>query len=192
MTHVIGRGRYARETYPAAGVQRVGQVPNEILRYSFTVPSGTPSAMAGTDQDPIANQLGATPQDEAASTNFAALFFTAPGGKLGLGDLVVFNPSGGSGPKIDLRFLIATVASPIPTPIGPAFLGVADPSVAGVVGSQIDCSSIVVPPGGAVIGTRFTIHPGTNIGALAGLQGMVIALAVGVYWDPASILLPPA
>jgi hypothetical protein len=148
--------------------------------------------MSGTNQDPIANQLGATPQDEAAGTNFAARFFTVPGGKLGLGDLVVFNPGGGSGPKIDLQFLIATVSSPIPVPIGPAFLGVADPSVSGVVGSQIDCSSIVVPPGGAVLGARFTIHPATNIGAAAGLQGMVIALAIGVYWNPATILLPPA
>lgn len=192
MTQVIGRGRYARETYPATGVQRVGQVPSEILRYAFTVPSGAPTSMSGTNQDPIANQLGAAPQDEAAGTNFAALFFTVPGGKLGKGDLVVFNPGVGSGPKIDLQFLIATISSPIPTPIGPLFAGVVDPAVPGVIGSQIDCSSIVIPAGGAVLGARFTIGPATNIAAAAGVQGMVIALAVGVYWNPATILLPPA
>jgi hypothetical protein len=183
MSHIIGRGRYARAAYPIGGVQRVGQVPNEIARYSFALTTG----MRGLTIAPIANQLGATPQDALAPTNFAALLFALPGGALSVGDLVVISDGGSTGSKIDLQFVKATVTAPAPVPVGSLKVGVIDPTQpGGVVGTQIDCTDVVIPAGGAVIGARFIIPGDVAVSAL------YVSLSVGVLWSPATINDPPA
>jgi len=184
MTHVIGRGRYRGETYPNAGFQRVGQVPSEIVRYSFAITT----AMADKTIVPIANQLGALPQDRALITNVPALLFVLPGGVLGRGNLVVISDDGNTGSKIDLQFIKTTVAAPIPVPIGSLKVGVIDPArPGGVIGSQIDCTDVVSPAGGAFIGAQFIIPSDVIINST-----LYVSLSVGALWDPATINNPPA
>jgi hypothetical protein len=180
--HLMGRGRTARETYPS--VAPTFGVPDEIIRYSFELTS----AMAGTTQNPTANQLGGTPQDAGAPTNFAALLFTVPGGRLDLGDLVVIN-GGASGDPIDFQYTIATIASPSPVPDGSLKVGVIDPTVSGILSSQIDFTDVLIPAGGGIltlqviIPANFAVDPESTV---------VVSLSVGVIWDPNTIRDPPA
>jgi hypothetical protein len=185
MSHIIGRGRYARAAYPIGGVQRVGQVPDEIVRYSFDITTG----MAAKTVAPIANQLGASPQDTASYTNFAAVVFTVPGGKLGLGGLVVISSGGGSGSKIDLQFVRATVGSPAPVLVpGSLKVGAIDPTQpGGVVGSQLDFGMVTSPSGGSVLGLQAIIPGDVTIPG-----SLIVSLSIGIYWDPATINNPPA
>lgn len=184
MSRIIGRGRYATETYPIGGAQKVGQVPNEIARYAFAITT----SMAGLTIAPIANQLGALPQDMAAITNFPALLFTLPGGALSFGDLAVISGGGNTGSKIDLQFVKATATAPAPVPVGSLKVGIIDPAQpGGVVGTQIDCTDVVIPAGGAVIGAQFIIPGDVVINST-----LYVSLSVGALWNPATINNPPA
>lgn len=180
--YLMGHGRYARLVYPS-GVRSAFGLPNEIVRYAFDVTTG----MAGTTQDPIANQLGAAPQDSSLFTNFGAVLFTAPGGRLDVGALVVINGSGNSGSPIDLQFVSATIANPSPVLDGSVKTSVIDPTAPGIFGSQIDFSDVVIPPGGAIIALQAVIPQDVIIDS-----ALVVSLSIGVIWDPTTFTDPPA
>lgn len=179
--HLMGRKGHKTEGYPSGARSTFG-LPNEIVRYSFDLTT----AMAGTTQDPIANQLGAAPQDSAAFTNFASVFFTAPGGHLGTGALVVVTDGSNSGSPIDMQYVLATLANPIPTLDGSVKTGVIDPTDAGgIYGSQIDFSDVVIPAGGGIIALQIVIPQDVVISTL------IVSLSVGVFWDPSTFADPP-
>lgn len=181
MTHLMGRRGYKTEGYPTGARSTFG-LPNEIIRYAFDITT----AMAGTTQDPIANQLGATPQDSSSFTNFASVFFTAPGGRLDIGALVVLTDGFNSGSPIDFQYVLATLANPIPTLVGSVKTGVIDPTDAGgVYGSQIDFSDVVIPAGGGIIALQVVVPQDVIISTL------IASLSVGVFWDPKTFADPP-
>lgn len=179
---LMGRKGHKTEGYPTGARSTFG-LPNEIVRYAFDITTD----MAGTTQDPIANQLGATPQDSSSFTNFGSVLFTAPGGRLDVGALVVINGGTNSGSPIDLQFVLATIANSTPTLDGSVKTGVIDPAAAaGIYGSQIDFSDVVIPAGGGIIALQAIIPQDVII-----TSALVVSLSIGVFWNPSTFTDPP-
>jgi hypothetical protein len=177
----MGWGRYRTESYPSGNRSTFG-LPNEIVRYAFEVTT----AMAGKTMDPIANQLGAAPEDSAAIVNFGAVLFTVPGGRLDVGALVVINGTGNTGDAISLQYVLATIASPLPALDGSVKADVIDPTDDGILGSQIDFSDVIIPAGGGILALQAIIPANVVIDTT-----LVVSLSVGVIWDPSTFTDPP-
>ena len=142
--------------------------------------------MADGTWDPIANQLGATPEDSSAIVNFASILFTAPGGHLGTGALVVINGTGNTGSPISLQYVIGTTSAPSPVLDGSVKSNVIDPTASGIFGSQIDFSDVIVPAGGGILALQVVVPADVVIGTT-----LIVSLSIGVFWDPATFSTPP-
>lgn len=76
MSHIIGRGRYARETYPEAG--NPGDLPNDILRwYGGETAASVPATVFGASRSPEENAW-TSPFDQPTILNSGA--FSLPNG----------------------------------------------------------------------------------------------------------------
>jgi hypothetical protein len=166
MSHIIGHGRYARESYPAS--PNVGVSPLELIRIYGNMQNGqpapgttaAPSAWAGIESVLVATNPPGAPQE------LTFLIPMPPLTKLGNATLVVFKDETGGAITGDTAIAIqwrvlkgATPGAPpvftFPgNPIGASrdfFIPSAIPAPPNSLGASFDFSDVIVPAEGSLI-----------------------------------------
>jgi hypothetical protein len=199
MTHIIGRGRYARETYPDGAPPNFG-VPDEIIRYYFRLDSTVSgeviphpwAAVSALSPPTVSPLLSAT--------------LPVPPGKLSKAALIVVVINPGEPPIVPITgdpiiiqwtgILGANIPPPpgipVPVPIG-APQQLIDTNVVGalplgsVIVSNFDFGDVIIPLGGAVLTPTIILPDNLSFPVDAAFE---CAFSAGIDWNPALINEP--
>ena len=186
MSSIIGRGRYARQTYPTGAAPTFG-LPNEIIRYYFDLIGAT--ANRRVTMKPWSSAAPAVVQTDPL-TNDILSPLPVPPCTLGHASLILISSGDGSGSLIPLQWrglVDTTFPPPVPAPaFGAPVANFIDPAgPAGVSIRNFDFSDVVIPKGGAIIWPDLAIPGNWEAGTV--LQGF---FSVAVHWNASLINAP--
>lgn len=178
MSHIIGHGRYARESYPKA--TNVGVNAQELIRFYGNMQAG----LAGETFSPVAwggQESGLLPNNPPGGLDESVFLIPMPAGKLGNASIVVVKDvtggaiTGDTPIKIQWRGLLgaAPTFSFPGTALGAEqdfFTPSAIPAQPATLGLSFDFSDVIIPAGGGLIYADLSIPEDLDIPASSFIQ----------------------